>query len=213
MNAVRTFTLPCGEILKIYPDESPQNPRTEYDNACQMICFHKRYDLGDKHQYRFEDFNSWEEFEAQIKKDHDPVVMKTLYLYDHSGITIGTGSGYPFNDRWDSGRVGVVFVSRETALKEWGEAQHRKGKRSMSKVVELATKCLDAEVEVYDQYLRGDCYGYQLTKPKPVCAECGEQPEDEEIDSCWGFMGYDIRENGILEQLSLDRRTAVEAML
>ena len=36
---------------------------------------------------------------------------------------------------------------------------------------------LEGEVECYDLYLRGECYGYRLFK------------DGEEEDSCWGFLG------------------------
>jgi hypothetical protein len=40
---------------------------------------------------------------------------------------------------------------------------------------------LKGEVETYDQYLRGDVYGYRVFKV--------ENGEEEELDSCWGFYG------------------------
>ena len=42
---------------------------------------------------------------------------------------------------------------------------------------EKAENRLHSEVETYDQYLRGECYGFQLYE------------DGEEIDSCWGFLG------------------------
>ncbi len=33
-------------------DESPDNPRDSYDHFGNMICFHKRYSLGDEHDYK-----------------------------------------------------------------------------------------------------------------------------------------------------------------
>lgn len=154
-------------LIKIFPDETPDNPRT-WDNLSKMICFHRRYNLGDKHDYDHGDYNGWNEMEAAIIKNERPVVIKPLFLFDHSGITISTGD---FGDRWDSGQIGFVLVTREAALKEYG------GKRITKSIKERATKVLDAEVETYDQYLRGDVYGYKIFK--------GE----EEIDSCWGYYG------------------------
>ena len=40
-----------------------------------------------------------------------------LYLYDHSGITMSTGS---FCDSWDSGQVGFIYVTKEDIEKEYG---------------------------------------------------------------------------------------------
>ena len=33
-------------------DEFPPNPRTDYDNAGTMVCWHRRYRLGDEHSYQ-----------------------------------------------------------------------------------------------------------------------------------------------------------------
>lgn len=182
MDALQTIKYPTGETLRIYPDESPENPR-RWDNLCTMVCFHGRYELGDKdkHEYRSADFNGWDELKAQIEKDHDPAVILPLYLFDHSGITISTS---PFSCPWDSGQVGFIFVSKERVRKEYN--CHRIGKRILEKV-QRVVKC---EVEQYDQYLIGDVYGYIL-----------KDANGEHLDSCWGFYGNNHRENGMVDQL------------
>ena len=174
-----TETIDKGDKrIEIYIDEYPQDPR-ENDNLDTMICLHKRYTLGDKHDYKMDDFNSWEELEAQIIKDHNPVVIERLYLYDHSGITISTS---PFSCPWDSGVVGFVFVSRKNALDNWSFGKHTNNRYIRARV----QKYIDASVKEYDQYLRGDVYGYKIIDNKT----------DEELDSCWGYFGekYAIEE-------------------
>ena len=37
-------------VLVIQPDDDPFNPR-EDDNFGKMVCFHRRYHLGDHHNY------------------------------------------------------------------------------------------------------------------------------------------------------------------
>ena len=37
-----------GIVGKIYYDEDPLNPRKEWDHAATMVCWHRRYDLGDE---------------------------------------------------------------------------------------------------------------------------------------------------------------------
>jgi hypothetical protein len=82
-----------------------------------MICFHRGYDLGDKHNYNADDYNSWGEIEKAIIKEENPAVILPLYMYDHSGISISTS---PFGCRWDSGQIGFVLVSKKQALEEFG---------------------------------------------------------------------------------------------
>ena len=49
--AIHTEQLPNGNTLNICLDEYPTNPRTDYDHIGTMLCFHKRYTLGDKHDH------------------------------------------------------------------------------------------------------------------------------------------------------------------
>ena len=37
--------------LFIMDDSDPMNPREENDNLGKMVCFHRRYSLGDKHDH------------------------------------------------------------------------------------------------------------------------------------------------------------------
>lgn len=167
-----TFFFSDGAVLCINSDSDPLNPRKEFDNAAVMVCFHNRYDLGDKpesHGYKTQDFPGWDAMKKQIIKDHRPVVILPLYLYDHGGITMNTTG---FSCHWDSGQVGFVFVSRDTALKEWGG---KFGKRITKQIREKAKNCALAEVELYDKYLTGECCGFTFVDPSG---------EDE---SCWGY--------------------------
>ena len=43
-----------------------------------------------------------------------------------------------------------------------------------------AVQCLLAEVQVYDQYLTGDVWGYVI-----------EDSDNREVEFCWGFYGED----------------------
>jgi hypothetical protein len=159
-------------VLKIVRDEYPVNPR-EWDNLGTMVCFHRRYDLGDPH-----DFETPGEFLERVT-ERDAIILP-LYLYDHSGITMST---VPFHCPWDSGQVGWIYVLKEDVRKEWGV------KRITPKLRKKVEDILRSEVETYDQYLQGDVYGFTLHNK---CKSCGN--EFELIDSCWGFYGDDIQE-------------------
>lgn len=171
-----------GKTLKIFVDEYPPNPR-ECTNLTKMVCFHKRYDLGDTQtDYRQEAFESWDELKAEIIKKEKPLVIKPLYMLDHSGITISTSD---FNDRWDSGQIGWVYITNKT-IDVCGTTI--KNDETFAQYKERLGEYLDAEVEVYDQYVRGDVYLFILT---------GEN--GEVIDSCGGFYGDDWKNNGLLD--------------
>lgn len=158
-----------GLVGKIYQDMDPADPRREWDNLGTMVCFHKRYVLGDKHNYDLMDYESWWDFVAALEKEHGPCVILPLYLYDHSGITIRC---YPFTCPWDSGQVGYIFVSYAKLREEYGWKRITKARAAK------ITEHLKGEVETYDQYLIGEVYGYVL-----------EDADGEELHSCWGFYG------------------------
>lgn len=154
-----------GKKIEIYQDNDPMCPRADSDNLGTMICFHNSYDLGDAHTY------SLAEAIAMLKDK--TLIALPLYLYDHSGITMNTVG---FECRWDSGQVGMIFVTKK-AIRE----EYKWNKITKARVAKIRSY-LQAEVEEYDQYLTGDVYGYTT----------GD-------DSCWGFYGHDHEKSGLLE--------------
>lgn len=170
-----------GLTIKIYQSEYHESPR-EWDNLGTMVCFHNRYDLGDKHNMTVEELK-----ELVKRKD---VIALPLFLYDHSGITISTSREYPFNCRWDSMQVGYIYVTKEKIREEYGTA----GEKS----IERAVNYLRGEVKTYDDYLTGNVYGFVV-----------EDEQGENIDSCSGFFGdYDNEDFGALTEA----RSAVDSL-
>lgn len=95
-------------------------------------------------------------------------VVLPVSAYEHGGITISVG----YRSGWDSGQLGFVYVSHEDIKKEYNV------KRLTKNVLERAEKTLRSEVEIYDDYLTGNVYGYII-----------EDENGEHLDSCWGFLG------------------------
>jgi hypothetical protein len=169
MDATETKTIGKYKI-EIFMDEDPISPR-EDDNLGMMVCFHRRYTLGDKH-----DFSTPHEFRKSIRNKRKIGIILPLYLYDHSGITMNTTG---FDCPWDSGQVGWIFITREKIRKEY--SKQRISKQLMQRVKEYLLN----EVKTYDQYLTGDVYGFRITEINP------DEPDEEgeNIDSCWGYYG------------------------
>lgn len=160
-----------GYSIRIEQDTDPINPRTEWDNAGTMVCFYRLYNIGDVHMT----FDQAKQF-ANVCAKRGGVVLP-LFLYDHSGLAISNDSfvGRAQHAEWDSGQVGFIFIDPETIRKEFSV------KRITKRVREKATKLLRSETETYDRYLKGDVYGYVIQKQ-------GDNLEDPEVDSCWGFF-------------------------
>jgi hypothetical protein len=120
-----------------------------YDSCVSMFCFHRKYNIGDKHKYSQSDFRSWDKFETQLKKDYDIRIIKPLYMYDHSGITISTS---PFSCPWDSGQIGFAFFTAEAIRQRFGT------KRITERILKRAERVLEDSVRLYDNFLVGNMF-------------------------------------------------------
>lgn len=158
-----------GLIVKLYQDIDPPNPCLDYDDPAVMVCWHRRYTLGHKEKQWAQHWPSPLEFMEWAKRTK--AVVLPLYLLDHSGLAMSTGS---FNDPWDSGQVGFIY---------WDKMQSKKcgcvGFRKDRKI-----KAMKAQVETYNQYLQGDVYGYTV-----------ENSEGEQLDSLWGLFGWNYAQD------------------
>ncbi len=150
-----------------------------------------------------------------------------LWVYEHSGITMSAGPGNPFTCKWDSGQVGWIIMTKKKAMEDLSEYvlddkgeriridhKHPDGRvtfcyktRKLTDETwrEIAEDHMRCEVATYDQYLTDDVYGYTLYSTD----EAGENPEWDEEDSCWGFFGDDIMENGICDNVGADLYDAI----
>jgi hypothetical protein len=116
------------------------------------------------------------------KREHGATVILPLYFYEHSGISISAGTfgstpGYPYNDPWDAGMIGVIFDTEQ-------------GRNDTGVKAEDIEKALRGEVEEYDRYLRGEVYYYNV------------EIDDEHYDGCGGFIGTEHAEQSVYEALS-----------
>jgi hypothetical protein len=161
-----------GYTIEIDQDSDYMNLREEMDNLGTMVCFHSRYTLGDK--------DTGISKEELIKiANNDDYISLPLYLYDHSGITMNTTG---FSCGWDSGKVGYIFVSKEDIRKEYS------CKNVTKSIREKVLNCLRSEVALYDDYLTGNVFCYDV-----------KDKDGESIDSCYGFYGTDFEKNGLME--------------
>ena len=171
--------------LRIVVDDDPLNPRTEWDNLGKMVCFHKRYNIGDKHNLTSSMFNSWDDLKEFLIKEHNAIIILPIYMLDHSGITIRTRN---FSDvdpgNWDSGMIGFIYVSTEDIKKEFSTEDITEDIKTK------AINILENEIKAYDNFLTGEVYGFMLEE-KIICDKCNNIEYDL-IDSCFGFYSDDF---------------------
>ncbi len=143
-----------GITGRVVHDSDAQDPIKDYDMLGTMICNHSRYTLGHVQGNP-----------KDTLTPEDIFVCLPLYLMDHSGLSISTEDyGCP----WDSGRVGMIYVSKQKLLLE--------GMGDLTK--DRVRGILKAEVATYNEYLEGNCYGYII-----------EDENGEHLASCWGYLG------------------------
>ena len=175
-----------NEKLEIITDDSCESPR-EWDNLTVIVTIkNNHHDIGDIQVRDAEELR--ELLETKKAKFAMP-----LYVYEHSGISLKCFEDkipkYPYNDQWDAGCIGMVFTT-ESLLKETGLTHNTK-----EEVIEQ----MKVEVEQYSYWCNGDCYGFRLSKVSR-CDKCN-QVEDEEIDSCYGFLGWNPDMNGLYDAI------------
>jgi len=148
---------------EILNDEVTENPRKETDSTFGTILYtSSRYELGDEKV-------DGEEIQRKLK---DPsVIALPVYAYIHSNVMLNTTG---FNDLWDSGKSGCIYVSKEEVCRLWNF------KRISSARLKWVKESLQKEIEIYSNYLSGEVYGYRIF-----------DDQDNEIESCWGFYGLE----------------------
>lgn len=128
-----------------------------------------------------------------------------IWMYDHSGQTICCGEVNPFNDRFDSGQLGLVIVDKQTMISEFGCTEDNWRDK--------AREIMSAEVNEYNEFIQNNVFGYFLYE------FVGEESSDlldwdnwEEHDpAIWGFIGSNIYENGMMESIGCGLQEAIES--
>lgn len=179
--------------IKIYYDENADSPR-EWDNLGTIYSNHRDYNL-DNHK-----IDELLEEDGRLHTDEldKYFIWLPVYAYEHSGITVSTGHGYPYNDRWDSGLFGIIAVSKARVRKEYGWKNITKERR------QKIEGYLRNEIKTLDDYFTGQVFGF-----------VSEDADGEHVDSCWGYYGYEGMKDAIEEAKSaidyeLDERADAE---
>jgi len=186
-------TVPSSEVVALVAENKLDYLRFEPDEEDKAIYYLKSYDGHYKKWYTEDTFVSplsaaedeaansileWTKISdlVELAKQHN--VILPVYLYDHSGLTINTTG---FSCPWDSGQLGWIYATHRDIKEEYGEVT--------PETLTKAESLLQSEIEEYDLYLTGQCYGFKLYEGH------------NEINSCWGFLsafsdiGKQIREH------------------
>ncbi len=162
----------CLEILKECEVSDPREQTGRFGN---FYCFHRKYKLGDKHSFG----NNYLEAANSFGSDG---VFLAVYLVNEAPLELSVSvDGNP----WASNAVGIIGLSNEEIVSLFGDCS--------SATKEVVKSSLKNEIKKYNQYLRGDTYGFNLL---------------EKVEGSWvkrdfrgGFLGFDIFKNGMSNYL------------
>lgn len=178
-----------GVTVRICHDPEPQyaDPR-DNDNLGVMYCWHPNYELGDE-QFSRNDHLGIEEVFDCVVDERGAIEIIPLFLLDHSGISIRTGTPIDLSNNlspedvratnrfigdeagWDTSWVGFIFATEER-------------RNELGAPREDVVKQLQGEVEEYDTFLRGDVF-YIVVE---------DADGDHLAPSVGGFLGYEHAE-------------------
>jgi hypothetical protein len=155
---------PC--LFQYKYDTDCGNPREEFDHVWTWTAT-PGAGYTDKGAVALGDF-------MRNKRRNKDYAWTWLYLYRHSGDSIAAA---PFNDLWDSGRMGVAYVPRAKIKEEFG------WKKLTNKRREELKRILIGEVDEMNAVLEGNVYGFMVT-----------ELDTEKEESCWGYICADSEE-------------------
>jgi len=107
-------------------------------------------------------------------------IVLPVYRYEHGNVCYNTSG---FSCPWDSGMNGFIYVSKEKVREEYGI------KNISPAWVQKIKGYLENEVKTFSDAASGEVYGYHI-----------ENHEGEQLDSCYGFYGYDHEKSELLPQ-------------
>lgn len=191
-----------GIVGKIYYDEDPLNPRKEWEHAATMVCWHRRYNLGDEQptcdpvdyfRHLVDDEcphcgGTGDEPGAEPEGDYD--LVPDCVHCDGTGVAsddevMGLAEKdyyilplFLYDHSGITMSTGCFSCPWDSGQVGWIYISIEKAASEGWKTPEQAYKAMESEVEEYGHYLTGQCYGYVV-----------EDADGEEIDSCWGFLG------------------------
>ena len=181
------------EWVVVLREEGSENPRVEYDVLSVFWFNHDRYLIGDidaertfQRELGITSTDTVEVIERHLKKKG--AEWTRVYFYDHGELKI---SSHPFTCPLDSGMLGFAAIFAPDIRDIYN------CKRITQKTRRFARNVLDGELTQYNQWMTGDVWGYKHYKRDM-------DGDPIEMDSCWGFYGNDVTDNGMAEYLPED---------
>lgn len=191
-----------------------ESPR-DWCSVGTMVTYHRRHnlpcegDLTSEIDQGLQDY-SFRTVERWLRVFHGATVVLPIWGYDHGQLALKAGSRtYPFSDSWDSGLAGLIYDTPE-------------GRETTGCPADKIEEALTQEVSLYDQWARGEVYGYIIERQTELpdiddngigrADDDGVWQELDEGGACWDFYGVETAMyEGKAELNALLGRTEVKA--
>jgi hypothetical protein len=159
--------------INIFYDNRPENnPRKHQGNLGTMIYFSNKYELGD---IKLLDWSMVEE----VEKGDDFVFLPFYAALTIDGIVL---SKNPFGGFVETGKCGVIYNTKQN-LDFLKKSYHKDSQNSLSSDYDWALSVFEKEIRVFSDFLEGRVYGYEI-----------KNTSGKVLDSCWGYIGVNIKE-------------------
>lgn len=145
------YTNTVGNLTtNIIYDQFAESPRESDDFTVASFFFVTKHLRINELEIDDSCAESWEDIEdiIHLKHGNDIALIKPVYMYKHSGISLSYGETCPF----DSGRIGYSVLLK-SKIREMQNI-----KRVTQKYIDQEEKAMDTELSHYSNWLNGDAY-------------------------------------------------------
>lgn len=166
------YTKTVGNLTSnIFHDEDARSPRKDDDGNVASFFFLTQNFRLDELDIDNSEAESWEDVEKLIKSKYgsDIALIKPVYMYKHSGVSLSYSKTCPF----DSGKIGYSVLLK-SKIRELHNI-----KNVTKKYIEKEEKMMDSELSLYSDWLNGDVY----------CVTVEDQNGDI-VESCGSFYKF-----------------------
>ena len=197
-----------GYKIRILIDDDPESPNEWGDDSTFLVYDHRQFMVK---RDGFEPRDIWEYFngeDASMGFLYEDYYIFPVEAYIHSGVKLSLYEA-DLTCRFDSSVTGFVLVK--------SKIESMAGIKFITE--SMAKKRAESLLEIWNQYLSGEIYGFIIEKPNVIYSITKKKFDRlvfendlanlesefdvdhiwEEIDSCWGFYG-DPEESGCIDE-------------
>ena len=173
--------------INIYYDNRQENNPREHDNLGTILYSNNKT----RHPAELTKFvvrwgdavADWDEIE-EIEKSDNCLCLPVYAAVTINGIVLSTN---PIGGFGESGKCGIIHNTKHNLglMKGSFNSFHKDSKSLLSSFSDYdwAISVFEKEIRVFSDFLEGRVYGYEI-----------ENTSGEVLDSCWGYIGVDIKE-------------------